>query len=63
MGRKRIEIDWNVVDDLLSKFCEGTEVAEHLGIHFNTLNNQVKQKFNCGFCDYKAKKEQRARLY
>ncbi|GAI19953.1 unnamed protein product [marine sediment metagenome] len=56
MSGKKKEIDWNVVNDLLSNSCNGFEIAKHLGISFNTLRNQVKQKFNCGFREYKRKK-------
>jgi len=41
---------------MLSHFCEGTEVAAVLGIHFNTLVNAIKSEFGCDFCDYKAEK-------
>ena len=56
MGRKKIEIDWEVVDDKLSKFCEGTEIAALLGITEDTLYNRVKEVFNLDFSVYKAQK-------
>ena len=56
MGRKKINIDWELVDDLLSKFCEGTEVAAALGINFDTLAYKIKERFNLDFSEYKRQK-------
>ena len=56
MGRKKIEIDWNFVNDKLANFWEGTEVAAHLGIHYATLERAVKDKHRVAFVDYKAQK-------
>ena len=55
-GRKKIEIDWDWVDEKLANFWEGTEIAAHLGIHKETLYDRVKDKFKTDFSDYKAKK-------
>jgi len=62
MGRKKIDIDWNIVDEKLSHFCEGTEIAEHLGISFDTLNRRVKQEYNLDFADYKAQKRAKGEM-
>jgi len=59
MARKKIEIDWNLVDEMLKDFCEGTEVADALGIHKETLYDAVKATFNTDFSDYKAQKRAR----
>ena len=56
MSRKKINIDWKIVDEKLSNFCEGTEVAAHLGISFDTLERRIKQEFNADFADYKRQK-------
>lgn len=52
----KIKIDWEFVNKKLANFWEGTEIASHLGIHYNTLSNAVKSKFKCDFCDYKVQK-------
>ncbi|MBA7527668.1 hypothetical protein ES705_19846 [subsurface metagenome] len=62
MSRKKIEIDWNVVDEKLSNFCEGTEIAEHLGIHKETLYDAVKKKYKTDFSDYKAQKRAKGEM-
>ena len=56
MGRKKVDIDWTLVDDMLSKFCDGTEVAASLGISYATLERAVKREFNVDFVDYKTEK-------
>ncbi|GAI79274.1 unnamed protein product [marine sediment metagenome] len=56
MSRKKTEINWDIVDNLLLNSCNGFEIAKHLGISFGTLSDQVKRKFDCGFREYKAQK-------
>ncbi|GAI79276.1 unnamed protein product [marine sediment metagenome] len=56
MSRKKIEIDWEIVDKKLSDFCDGSEIAACLGISFDTLERRIKQEFNADFADYKAQK-------
>jgi IS30 family transposase len=56
VGRKKIQIDWNLVDDMLSKFCDGTEIAEALGINKETLYNAVQREKKLDYSDYKAQK-------
>lgn len=56
MARNKIPIDWKVVDEKLSHFCEGTEIAAYLGITEDTLYNRVKEVFNLDFSVYKAQK-------
>lgn len=56
MGRKKIEIDWEIVDDLLSKFCEGTEIAASMGIHYQTLERAVRAKHKVAFVEYRRQK-------
>jgi len=56
MGRKKVDIDWKKADDMLSKFCDGTEVAASLGISYATLERAVKREFNVDFANYKAEK-------
>ena len=56
MPRNKIEIDWNLVDDMLSKFCDGSEVAASLGISYATLERAVKREYNTDFASFKADK-------
>ncbi len=62
MGRKKIEIDWDKVDEKLSHFCEGTEIAEHLGISYATLERRVREKFNVDFVEYKRQKRAKGEM-
>ena len=47
-GRNTANIDWEIVDKLLSEFCDGTEVAAELGCHFDTLDRRGKQEGKWG---------------
>lgn len=55
-GRPEIEIDMKVVDDLLISGCNGCQVAAYLGVHEDTLYNQIKRNYGINFSDYTAKK-------
>lgn len=55
-GRKKILIDWERVDELLVKGCNGVVVANALGIHPDTLYNAVKQKYKMDFSAYRLQK-------
>jgi hypothetical protein len=41
-GRKKVNIEWKTVENLLMSYCSGVEIAAHLGIHENTLYNRCK---------------------
>lgn len=56
MSRKKINIDWTIVDEKFAHFWEGTEIAAFLGISFDTLDRRIKEEFNTDFADYKAQK-------
>ncbi len=62
MGRKKIEIDWLIVDEKLSNFCEGTEVAAFLGINYVTLERRVKEKYKVDFVEYKRQKRAKGEI-
>ena len=51
-----VKINWDLVDELLEAGCDGTEIAAHIGIHFNTLSLKCKKEKKSEFCDYKAQK-------
>lgn len=52
MGRKKINIDWNKVDNALMAGSNGVQVAAMLGIHYDTLVNACKRDHNSNFSDY-----------
>lgn len=56
MARPEAIIDWKKVDFLLEAGSTGTEVAAHLGIHYNTFYNRVKEKYKCDFSEYMQEK-------
>jgi hypothetical protein len=58
MGRKKINIDWNVVDTYLQAHCNGAAIARLLGLHPNTLYNAVKEKYKCDFSEYSHQKKE-----
>jgi hypothetical protein len=57
-GRKKIKIDWDIVDKSLRAGANGVQVAAKLGIHFNTLSLKCKEEQNCDFSDYLLQKRQ-----
>jgi len=56
MARKKIEIDWEFVDEKLANFWEGTEVVAHLGINYATLERRIKEVYKVDFVEYKRQK-------
>ena len=62
MGRKKIEIDWSIVDKKLSHFCEGTEIAEYLGISPMTLYRATERVHKVNFDVYKAQKRAKGEM-
>lgn len=56
MGRKKIEIDWQVVDNYLMAGADGTEVAAAIGINPETLYDRCVEVHKTDFSDYKATK-------
>jgi hypothetical protein len=51
----KIPIDWKKVDSLLQSGCNGSEVADYLGIHHDTLYNRCQQEKHMLFSQYAAK--------
>lgn len=62
-GRKKQEIDWKKVDLMLEAHCLGTEVANHLGIHPDTLYNRVKEEFKVDFSAYSRQKKEKGKSH
>lgn len=58
MGRKRIVVDWGRVDKLAKAQCHGTEIADDLGISYDTLVTRCKEDHKTDFSEYlRSKKE------
>jgi hypothetical protein len=52
---RKIVIDWELVNTMLSNNCNEIEIAEKLGICFNTLNAHTKHIYGITFRNYKNK--------
>lgn len=63
MGRKKIVIDWKLVDKMLMASCEGTEVAAALGIHPDTLYLRCEKDKKMGFSEYLRQKKAKGDNY
>lgn len=59
MGRKKIIIDWEEVDECLEAGANGVQVAAILGIHFNTLASKCKTQKKSDFSDYLRQKREK----
>lgn len=57
-GKPRHNIDWERVDHFLTCGCSGTQTASKLGIHPETLYNNVVKKFGVGFQEYMRSKRE-----
>ena len=58
MGRKKIVIPWKDVNKWLEAGCSGVEVADSLGIHYDTLSNACKRDNKTDFSEYSRQKKQ-----
>ena len=57
MSRPEKIIDWSRVDELLACGCQGTEIAEVMGMHPETFYGRVEKEFKIGFSEYAQKKK------
>ncbi len=53
---KIIPIDWKQVGDLLKARCSGSQIADSLGIHENTLYERCRTDLGLDFVAFKAQK-------
>jgi|LSQX01.3.fsa_nt_gb hypothetical protein len=60
-GRPKKEIDFDMVDNLLGIMCTGEEVADILGVDYDTLNARIKEQFKVGFSDYIREKQSKGK--
>jgi hypothetical protein len=61
MGRKKLFIDWKVVDNLLKSQCDGAIIARMIGISPDTLYKRCKAKFKVDFSAYSQQKKSEGR--
>lgn len=52
MGRTPKKIDWKLVDKLLISGCNGTEIAPHFDMHYQTFYDRVSQEYSIPFTEY-----------
>lgn len=56
--RKRIDLDWKKIDELLLAGCKGADIAKYFGIHDDTLKNAALRDFGLTWRLYCKKKKQ-----
>jgi len=56
LGRPKIEINWDVVDDLCEVQCTSDEICAALKISEDTLERACKRDKKCLFADYSKQK-------
>lgn len=63
MGRKKVEIDWKRVDQMAMAQCCGVEIAEALGVHYDTLVKKCKTEHKTDLSEYLRLKKQRGKAF
>lgn len=56
-GRPKKTIDWVKVDQMLMAQCDGTDIAQMLGVHPNVLYEACKAEHKCNFSEYSQQKK------
>lgn len=56
MARTPIEIPWFKVDEMLHAGCDGTDIADVIGISADTLYRACQRDHKVGFAAYSAQK-------
>lgn len=56
MARKKSEVDYKRVDEMLEAGCNGAEVAAAIGMHPDTLYKRIEDDFAVCFSAYKQEK-------
>ena len=51
-GRPKIQIEFELVDNLAKIFCTGEEIASVLNVSYDTLSRRVTEDFKLTFADY-----------
>jgi hypothetical protein len=55
-GPKKIQVDWELVDNLCQIQCTGEEIASTLGISYDTIERRCKEDHKEKLADYIKKK-------
>jgi hypothetical protein len=55
-GRPAIDFDFKMLDSLCLIQCTAAECAAVMGVHPDTIDNKIKEKFHVGFSEYYAEK-------
>jgi hypothetical protein len=55
-GRPEKPIDWDLVDELITKQNSGAEIASHFNLHPETFYSRVQQKWSVNFTNYAGSK-------
>lgn len=63
MGRKKVEIDWKRVDQMAMAQCHGNEIADALGVHYDTLVKRCKRDNKSDLSEYLRLKRQRGKAF
>jgi IS30 family transposase len=58
MGRKKIVIPWKDVNKWLEAGCSGVEIADSLGVSYDTLSRACKREQKADFAEYSRQKKQ-----
>jgi hypothetical protein len=61
-GRPEIPLDWGLIDRMLAAHCTGTEIAETLGVHHETIYNQCERHHGMSFTDYSVRKRKKGKV-
>ncbi len=51
-GRKKIVVDFRLVEKLCSIHCTQDEIAAVVGVHRDTLNRRIKDAYDMSFTEY-----------
>lgn len=57
-GRPKIPINWEMVDKYLRAECSGVEIADMIGMHYETLYDRVVLEKGVGFSEYALSKKE-----
>lgn len=59
MGRKKININWERIEEMAMAGANGQQISASIGIHYNTLVNKCKAEKKCDFSEYLHEKKQK----
>jgi len=61
-GRNKVRINWRHVDKWLQAQANGTEIANHIGIHPNTLYRRCEEEHGISFSEYSQQKKSSGKM-